>query len=89
MDIGPIGGIRLVPPIKERPVDPELTAFFAIESTARPGDDAYSRSGKKAAGAEESEEEDGQELELDGEDGGAMELDAAPMPPGRQISFFV
>lgn len=87
MDIGPIGGIRLVPPIKERPVDPELTAFFAIESSARPGEDAYSRSGKKAAGAEEPEEDE--EQELDEEENDMMELDAAPMPPGRQISFFV
>ena len=57
MEIAPIAGIRVMPTIKSRPVDPELTAFFEIVSTARPEEDSYSGNGKKAAGAEEPEEE--------------------------------
>jgi hypothetical protein len=57
MEIAPVTGIRVTPTVKVRPVGPELTASFDIESAARPGDDTYTRSGKKAAGAEESEEE--------------------------------
>ena len=58
MEIGPIAGIRVMPAIKTRPVDPELTAFAEVESSARPDDqDSYAGSDRKAGGAEEPEEE--------------------------------
>ena len=89
MDIGPIGGIRLVPAIKERPADPELTAFFDIESAARSGDDSYNRGGEKAAGAEEPEDETEQDPESDQEGMDPLKLGAAAMPSRSQISFIV
>ena len=64
MEIGPIAGIRIMPAIKPRPVDPELTAFFEIEPSARPDEDGYSGSGRKAAGAEESEDEESEEPQM-------------------------
>ena len=63
MEISPIPGLRAVAAVKPRPVDPELTAFFDIESTARPGDDTYTGNGKKAAGAEENEEDNAEDLD--------------------------
>lgn len=69
MEIAPIAGIRVMPTIKSRPVDPELTAFFAIESTARPEEDSYTGSGRKAAGAEEPGDDEQEDLEaLDDEE---------------------
>lgn len=59
MEIAAIPGIRAVPTVKARPVDPELNALFEIEPVARLDDDTYTGSEKKAAGAEETEEEDG------------------------------
>lgn len=58
VEIAPIAGIRVVPTTRSRPVDPELTAAFEIESPARPDEDSYTGSGKKAAGAEEPAEKD-------------------------------
>lgn len=83
MEIAPIAGIRLMPAIKVRPVDSELTPFFAIEPSSRPGDDTYSNCGRKAAGAEESDDEN-EELE---EEAFEEMADAAPAPPGM-ISIF-
>jgi len=84
MEISPIAGIRVTPVAKPRPVSPELTAFFDIESASRPGDDAYTASDKKAAGAEESDEaEDFEEVADDGH--------SSSMPndkPASRINFF-
>ena len=57
MEIAPIAGVRVLPVTKVRPVDPELAPFFDIESAVRLDEDTYSPKGRKAAGAEESEEE--------------------------------
>jgi len=87
MEISPIAGIRVTPVPKSRPADPELTAFFDIESTARPGDDTYTASGKKAAGAEESDEaeaEDSEEIADDGEHSSSSPSDK----PASRINFF-
>lgn len=85
MEIAPIAGIRVVPALKQRPADPELTVFFDIESTARPDDDTFTRNGRKAAGAEEDDEEQAEGAEESAapeESVGAGETDAP------QISFF-
>lgn len=58
MEIGSIAGIRMMPAIKSRPIDPELTALFDVESSARTGDDTYTGNGKKAAGAEENDDDE-------------------------------
>jgi hypothetical protein len=63
MEIAPIAGIRVSPAIRQRPVQPELTAEFEIEQAARPDEDTYTRSGKKAAGAEEENEDQPEEPE--------------------------
>lgn len=72
MQIGPIPESRVLPAMKAPPVDPQLTALFAIEGTAQAGDDTYSRGAKKAAGAEEDEKDDG----------AGEEQQSAPEPPG-------
>jgi len=85
MEISPIAGIRVMPSWKERPVDTELPALYDVESAARPGDDAYTPHGKKAAGAEENEEEQAEGAE----ESGAPEASAGPgEKPASQISFF-
>lgn len=63
MEIGPIPAMRAIAAVKPRPIDPELSALFDIEPSARAGDDTYTGTGKKAAGAEENDEEDAEELE--------------------------
>lgn len=84
MEISPVAGIRIMPEAKSRSIDPELSAVFDIESAARPGDDTYSGPGRKAAGAEEDEEE------LDEEPGTGAE-DGSPSPRhslDTRINFF-
>lgn len=73
MELGPIAGIRVMPAIRQRPIDPELIVFFEIESSARPDEDSYSASSKKAAGAEEPTDEDSEEPRtLVGEDSSSI-----------------
>lgn len=84
MEIGPIAGIRAVPAVKSRPLDSELSALFEIESSARAGDDTYTGNGKKAAGAEENDEEDAEDLE----ELSAAEPDRHADGSSGQISFF-
>ncbi len=82
MEIAPIPGIRVTPVVKPRPSAPELTAFVTVEAAVKPGDDTYTASGKKAAGAEENDEaeaEDKKEI--------AAEKSPDDTPAGR-IDFF-
>lgn len=58
MEISPIIGIRVMPTVRTPPAESALSAIFDIEATAKPGDDSYSSARKKAAGAEESEDEE-------------------------------
>ncbi len=64
MEIAPIPGIRALPSSKEAQPDFALQEVFDIEGSARPGDDRGRRNGRKAAGAEENEQDD---LMLDAE----------------------
>lgn len=85
MEIAPIAGIRVMPTLRSRPVEPELTAFFAIESSARPEEDSYTGSGKKAAGAEEPAEKDEEDPDTSVEDDSAS---ATVGGPDGNISYF-
>lgn len=75
MQIGPIAEIRVLPAVKAPPVDPQLSALFDIEGTAKPDDDSYSGGAKKAAGAEEEEAD-----EVAGEEGNPIQSRPATAP---------
>jgi hypothetical protein len=58
-------------------------AIFDIDSSSRPGDGAEQRNGRKAAGAEENEEDD---LALEGgTTGDGADLEERPV---RQVDYF-
>lgn len=57
MEIAPIPGIRAVTAVKAPRVEFRLPEIFDIEGTARAGDDQGQRQGRKAAGAEEDDED--------------------------------
>jgi hypothetical protein len=85
VEIAPIAGIRVLTPVRPRPADAELTAEFAIEAAARPGDDTYTSAIRKAAGAEEDEDEDAGEQAEENEEA----RPASSAEPGKEstISF--
>ncbi len=64
MEIAPIPGIRALPAVKAPQADFRPPEIFDIEGSARPGDGQGQRNGRKAAGAEEDEQDD---LALDAE----------------------
>lgn len=90
MEIAPITGIRAMPAMKQPAIDPELTAVFDIEASARTGDDTYTGNGKKAAGAEENDEDESDEMVEELEEITAEEASSEARPAGSagQISFF-
>jgi hypothetical protein len=85
MEIAPIAGIRVMTAVKPRPVDPELTAEFAIEAAAWLGDDTYTSPTRKAAGAEEEDDEEAEDLAE--EDKEARPASTAEPGDGSTISF--
>ena len=64
MEIAPIPGIRALPAVKAPQADFRPPEVFDVEGSARPGDGEGQRHGRKAAGAEENEQDD---LMLDAE----------------------
>jgi hypothetical protein len=82
MEIAPIPGIRALPAVKAPQADFRPPEIFDIEGSARPGDGERQRQGRKAAGAEEGDED---ELLLDAETepGEALEEDSA-----RNVDYF-
>ncbi len=74
MEIAPIPGIRALSAVKAPRAEFRPPEIFDIEGSARPGDDQGQRQGRKAAGAEEDEEDD---LMLDAanESGGTSSVD--------------
>lgn len=58
MEIAPIPGIRAVQAVKGPQADFRPPEIFDIEGSARPGDGQGQRNGRKAAGAEEDEQDD-------------------------------
>lgn len=83
MEIAPIPGISALPEVRAPQAEMRAPAISDIDPSSRPGDDAEQRNRRKAAGAEENEEDD---LTPEGEtiDGGA-DLEAAP---ARQVDYF-
>ncbi|MGH9563233.1 MAG: hypothetical protein ACRD3S_17400 [Terracidiphilus sp.] len=57
MEIAPIPGIRALTAVKARRAEFRPPEIFDVEGTARPGDDQGQRQGRKAAGAEEDDED--------------------------------
>jgi hypothetical protein len=83
MAVGPIIGVQVMPVVKAPPSEPELAAIADLESVARIADDSYSGAGNKAAGAEESEDE---ELDTQAESEPSVESPEDGSSSG--ISFF-
>ena len=83
MEIAPVPGIRALTAVRAPQAEMRAPAIFDIDPSSRPGDGAEQRNGRKAAGAEENEEDD---LALEGETAGAgVDLEAAP---ARQVDYF-
>ena len=79
MEISPIPGIRALPVMKTPPVDPRLSGVFDIGDSPGPGDDSYSRSGKKAAGGQDDEADEPEETK---------EIESPQESPKSGVSFF-
>ena len=89
MEIGPVAGIRIMPVAKAQPADPELNAFLVIEPSAKTGDDSYTGTSRKGAGAEESGEEPEEIDEILDGDSEPEPMAARPEEePQGKISFF-
>lgn len=74
MEIAPIPGIRTLPATRATPADFRPPEIFELEGCARAGDDGNQRQGRKAAGAEENDEDD-LLLDAEGESGQASSID--------------
>ena len=82
MEISPIPGIRMVPAVRTPPVETALQTRFEIDASARAGDDSYTGSSRKGAGAEEEEEELEEAFEVQVGDGPSGD------ESGSSVSFF-
>ncbi len=83
MEIAPIPGVRALPAVRAPQAEMRAPAIFDIDPSSRPGDDAERRSRKKAAGAEENEED---ELGFEGGTAGrGVDLEEATV---RQVDYF-
>jgi hypothetical protein len=76
MEIAPIPGIRALQAVKAPQAEFRPPEIFDIEGSARPGDGQERRNGRKAAGAEENEEDDLM-LGAENESGGGPEGSAS------------
>jgi len=83
MEIAPIPGVRALPAVRAPQAEMRAPAIFDIDPPSRAGDSAEQRNRRKAAGAEENEDDD---LAREGEttDSGA-DLEEAP---ARQVDYF-
>jgi len=57
MELGPIPGIRELPAVRPRQGELRQPTIFEIDASAKPGEDGGQRNGRKAAGAEENDDE--------------------------------
>jgi hypothetical protein len=57
MEIGPVPGIGALSTLRARVMELDPPAIFTIDGSAKPGDRAAQRIGRKAAGAEEEGED--------------------------------
>ncbi|MGD0891935.1 MAG: hypothetical protein ABR923_10405 [Terracidiphilus sp.] len=97
MEISPIAGIRALPVAKTPPIDPQLTAVFDIDNSARIGDETWTPSDRESS---RGSEDDGSDDPLVDDELGDVEdlpgaeaeprasMSRAEMPLTRQISFF-
>jgi hypothetical protein len=83
MEIAPIPGIRALPAVRAPHEEMRPPAIFEIDPSAKPEDGGEQRSGRKATGAEENEEED---LLLESETAAGAE--AFEEAPAKQVDFF-
>jgi hypothetical protein len=83
MEIAPISGIRALPAVKVRQADFRPPEVFDIEASAKPGDGGGQRGGRKAAGAEESDESD-----FMPDRGPDEDIEDSAEVPTRQVDFF-
>ncbi len=83
MEIGPIPGIRALPAVKAPPAELRPPALFEVDPSAKPGDGSEQGGGRKAAGAEENDEDD---LMLEGEAEHGPE--APDEVPAKQVDYF-
>jgi hypothetical protein len=89
MEISPIAGVRALPVLKAPPAEPELTAVFDIDNSARIGDETWTPSDKKSGrGAEDDESDEESEDSADLEAEPHTAAPAAEQTQVRQISFF-
>ena len=83
MEIAPIPGIRAVAALRPPQNEMRAPAIFDIDASSRPRDDTRQRNGRKAAGAEENEDND---LALESETASREpDLEEAPL---RQVDYF-
>jgi hypothetical protein len=83
MEIAPIPGVRALPAVRAPQSEMRAPAIFDIDSSSRPGDGMEQRGRRKAAGAEENEEDD---LTLEDEaTGSGVDLEETP---ARQVDYF-
>jgi hypothetical protein len=57
MEIAPVPGIRALPAVRARLGGATPPAIFDVDASAKPGDGSGQQSGRKAAGAEENDDE--------------------------------
>jgi hypothetical protein len=92
MEISPIAGIRAMPVVKSPPAEPELTAVFDIDNSARIGDETWTPSDSKQGRGSEDDGSDDEFVEFD--DPADLEAEGEPAvfrvegSKSRQISFF-
>ena len=89
MEIGPISGIRPLPPVKAKAADMGLADVSDIENYVRIDDETYSPSGGKSASGEEDEavEQDLEQPEEDQHETGYTTR-AVSRVPGPKLNFF-
>ncbi len=83
MEIAAIPGIRALPAVRAPQGDMRAPAIFDIDPSSRPGDGAEQRNRRKAAGAEENEED---EFALEGET--AVDGEDLKAPQTKQVDYF-
>ncbi len=75
MEIGPIAGIRVLPVIKTRRTEQEISAIFDLENSSGPLDETSEQNGKTLAGGQDDDPADSAEQaespqEMSSEDSG-------------------
>jgi hypothetical protein len=72
MEIGPVPGIGRIAAVTARQRELRAPAVFDVDASARPGEDGAQRNGRKAAGAEENDED---KVNAEAEEASAVETE--------------